>query len=611
MNDIAHTQDVMRRIGAEIPLRGRMWTPPTMGPGLWTPGLGFGRASPGYLELYVSLDEYVELKEPPGGVGPSEAAVAAILDTYDRRQLLAQLAYLSRVNDRPTDLPGVTAYYRRALGRFGPALDAALASTDHEVRVVTRQQVLLATRELLRRPLMDGVRRESPVLATGILLTHAAGSMRDKIAARDTGKEICGFPAHLLLELARNATLYEQDDASEMIARTWTLWREHSPGVQKLRELGATPRELLREATGLELEDLMAICFAAYGHLVGTREGGPVLMNPDYFTKAAMTEEQEQAALQVLTSTPDEIRERLQRTVGEYDFLPFQSKPILRTDDGFLILDSRFLLDKFTIRGLYWIVHDYLKYHLRDEERRGRWSEAHAKMVENMVEEQLRSVAPGLPKSPDRAFYGEEEIADSYTQKDGDKVCDAAVDYGDRILLFEVVDRQLTHGTRVEGRASAFEKDTTLAVVDKCRQLDAIAKAVLADPSALTGRPPVPGMRVVPVLVVAGGYPSDPVSRGYAEKRLEKEGLLDNPRIDKLGIVDLGEVEMLEALAKTHHDLAKVITDWKHSDNRNFALRNFLIERYGGQTLRSERTQRRIEEVGDALTTRVGRPMNS
>jgi hypothetical protein len=227
-----------------------------------------------------------------------------------------------------------------------------------------------------------------------------------------------------------------------------------------------------------------------------------------------------------------------------------------------------------------------------------------------MVEEQLRSVAPGLPESPDRAFYGEEEIADAYTQKDGDKVCDAAVDYGDRILLFEVVDRQLTHGTRVEGRASAFEKDTTLAVVDKCRQLDAIAKAVLADPSALTGRPSVPGMRVVPVLVVAGGYPSDPVSRGYAEKRLEKESLLDNPRIDKLGIVDLGEVEMLEALAKTHHDLAKVITDWKHSNKRTFALRNFLIERYGGRTLRSERTQRRIEEVGDALATRVGRPMN-
>ena len=118
-------------------------------------------------------------------------------------------------------------------------------------------------------------------------------------------------------------------------------------------------------------------------------------------------------------------------------------------------------------------------------------------------------------------------------------------------------------------------------------------------------------MKVVPVLVVAGGYPSDPVSRGYAEKRLEKEGLLDDPRIDKLGIVDLGEIEMLEALAKTHHDLAKVVTDWKRSDKRDFALRNFLIERYGGRSLRSERTQRRIEEVGDALATRVGRPTNA
>ncbi len=598
----------MDRIGAEVPLQGRIWAPPTMGPGLWTPGFG-GRLSPArFLELSVSLDQYVDLKEPPRGVGTAEAAVAAILQAYDRRELLAQLAYLSRANDRPADQPGITAYYRQALGRFGPALDAVLTSTDREVRIVARQQVLLATRELLRRPLVDGARRESPALATAILLTHAVGSMREKIAAQDTGRELCGFPAHLLLELARNATLYEQDDAGAMIARTWTLWREHGPGEQKVRELGATPKELVREATGLELEDLMAIGFAAYGHLVGTRRGGPVLMSPDYFAQATKTVEQEEAALQTLTSTPDGMREQLRRATGEYDFLPFQSKPILRTDDGFFILDGRFLLDKFTTRGLYWIVNDYLRDDLKDEWRRGRWSEAHAKMVENVVEDQLRSVAPGLPGSPDRAFYGEEEIADAYARKDGGKVCDAAIDYGDRFLLFEVVDRQLTHGTRVEGKASSFEKDTKLAVVDKCRQLDVTAKALLGNPSALTGQPPVPGMRVVPVLVVAGGYPSDPVSRGYAEKRVEKQGLLSDPRIDKLGIVDLGEVEMLEALARTHHDLARVVADWKRSELGNFALRNYLINRHDGRTLRSERVQRRIEEVGDALAARVGTP---
>ncbi len=55
-------------------------------------------------------------------------------------------------------------------------------------------------------------------------------------------------------------------------------------------------------------------------------------------------------------------------------------------------------------------------------------------------------------------------------------------------------------------------------------------------------------------------------------------------------------------------DLAKVVADWKCSDMRDFPLRNYLIERHGGRTLRSERVQRRVEEVGDALASRVDRP---
>ena len=65
---------------------------------------------------------------------------------------------------------------------------------------------------------------------------------------------------------------------------------------------------------------------------------------------------------------------------------------------------------------------------------------------------------------------------------------------------------------------------------------------------------------------------------------------------------------MLEALARTHHDLTRVVADWKRSELRNFALRNYLIDRHDRRTLRSERVQHRIEEVGEALAARVGRP---
>lgn len=94
---------------------------------------------------------------------------------------------------------------------------------------------------------------------------------------------------------------------------------------------------------------------------------------------------------------------------------------------------------------------------------------------------------------------------------------------------------------------------------------------------------------------------------GDNRKRIAKKGLLRNERIEKLGIVDLGEVEMLKALARTCHDLAKVVVDWKRSDMRDVALGNYRIERYDGRVLGSERVQRCIDEVGDVLAARVGR----
>jgi hypothetical protein len=117
-------------------------------------------------------------------------------------------------------------------------------------------------------------------------------------------------------------------------------------------------------------------------------------------------------------------------------------------------------------------------------------------------------------------------------------------------------------------------------------------------------------MKVVPVLVIAGGYPNDPISLSYVEELLEGKGLLKDDNIENLAIVDLPEVEMLESLAKTRHDLARIISGWKASSLAKVSLRNYLIRRFGSsrEKLRPKRMNSQIEELFNELDARLRLP---
>lgn len=560
-----------------------------------------GRPAPiDYLDLFLTVEEYVPLKTLPEDSDPPAAVVREIISSYDRQELLAYLAWLNRLCDMPEAWPGLTGYYRHALGRLGSGLDAAISKPGPGMgtRIVARQPVLAAMRELLREPLEDGTKREQPTLATAILLTHAVGSSLEA-ASEDDGQMLGRYPAHQLLNLARNAALYEEDDSGAAIVRTWRLWRYYGARLKRVK-LRADPAELLREATALEVEDLMALGFAAYAQATQWEIDKPIRMGPD-LGGVRVPPERLDAFLRVTASTPEELCGEFANHTTLYDFLPFQTKPILRTDDGLLVLDHRYLLDRIT-KGLFWIVHDYEKFTRNDEEARGRWNEAHGEMLELMVEDQLRSIAPGWLGARDRTFYTEEDFGAAYKGK----VSDAGVDYGHHFVIFEVVGGQLSIGTRIHGEIDAFRSDTNRLVVSKCRQLDATSRAVSKDSRMLTGRDPVAGMKVIPALVVAGGYPSDALTRSYVEELVHKKSLLTGCMTEKLAIINLAEVEMLEGLAERGHDPAKLLTDWRNSGLRYSSLWNHLSREFKDHgKLRPTRLQRQITEILNDLADRV------
>ncbi len=122
---------------------------------------------------------------------------------------------------------------------------------------------------------------------------------------------------------------------------------------------------LLREATGLEVEDILAMGFLFRAHVLGWNKdkayGFPVDSGSD------LPEAKRSSFLAQTASTQEVLRAALQARRSRADFLPIQERPILRLPAGLLVLDERYLWDRVT-RGLFWMVHD----HERDPSRRRR-----------------------------------------------------------------------------------------------------------------------------------------------------------------------------------------------------------------------------------------------
>lgn len=118
-------------------------------------------------------------------------------------------------------------------------------------------------------------------------------------------------------------------------------------------------------------------------------------------------------------------------------------------------------------------------------------------------------------------------------------------------------------------------------VIDKCRQLHEAAQNLIADEASLTGHksPEVP--RVVPALVVAGGYRLNPMTAAYIKERLGEENLLEDPRVDPIAIIYLGELEILEGLSEIGKIPSQLLRDWQSSELAETSFKNYVIRTFG------------------------------
>jgi hypothetical protein len=557
---------------------------------------------------YLTARDYIAPWEAAyGRAYDSLAWTDALLRLYPAEVYVDVLAALNRAT-RFRD--PVQEYQRRFLERLPSSLRAAAelaigGLADGQQRwFLARQPLLRAMRLALTAPPPQGdpdpriaefLAPADHLVAAALLAHLAADGLSGQQAASE--ERFGGTSKSLAIEIVCNQIFNEPHDAGGVIARTWALWTRHAAGLSRA-QLPKPPVDLLQDATGLVLEEILAIGFACWAMTIADRVDGLVRINP--FTVVNLSHETVERFLALFSARPSELAQALQASAQPWQMLPLQSRPLLRVaDDAVVVLDEPFLLEAITT-GLYWRVSDHVRQ--GDPEAWRPWAVAYAEMTEDLAEELIRALAPTRGDGSS-AFFTEEDIKAAFTEKRGaiPRNADAGVDFGDSVALFEIVNKNMSLQAR-SGDIEAFETDVDQAVLIKAKQLDGTAALLQRSPQPADSPLGAPAATVFPIVVCGNHFPNNPVTRNYIEERLGNAGLLQAPGIRRLAVIDLDELESCVSLADAGVLLPKLLSEWLASPYGKGSLTVYLWATYGGSQMeRPQVTADDLREVMNAI----------
>ncbi len=520
--------------------------------------------------------------------------IRQILDEVSQTDLLLGLNVLAKVWNRKAELDRVIDVLRSVLDeKSRMMLDNSMRPGPERRIPIVRQGILEGFRESLRHG-QEFTERRLPPEAAALMLTHC---VLGRTPRTGDPTQFGGLDAEVSIPVCINQYFYGPDDDISRFDRVLRLWRTYGPKQASILG-GRVPTDLLREAAGLDLEDLITMAFAFWAHEEQWQLGDPqmldIQLNPDMDTEKWPT------FLALIAATPDEFAARLKDPKSEWDFLEFETHPMIRMEHGLLLMDRQLLMDRVT-SGLYYFVLDHEK-EKGDAERQA-WQKAWGGMVEELAESCLRPMSP-IVFGGGKTFFTEEDLRVAYP---GRKQADVVIDYGSEMAVFEVVSGQLKIGSRVMLDVNAFREDFKKIVSSKLLQLDVTCMNLLGNPRVLTGTTVVPS-RLQPVLIAGGRFPVNAITMQEIQSFINDNSLFSDARILPPGVLDLGEVEILEGLCERGHSPVDLISRWRSSDDALVSFRSWVFNEPGLDFLRPTRMEENVhnflEEIGARLNFR-------
>ncbi len=239
-----------------------------------------------YAAVYLITDDYLDGSAVGMPADEMNAALVRDLTRWAPRTDLLRAISLLSSQWANTELRSaiVAAFVAGLHPETRARLEAALSRQSDRRVFLARQPLLGAMRAILVHgaddPTSAPPSSRSPEVAA-VVLSHAVGSGLAKREYDDDTPTIAGMPAELAIDLTCNITFNGEDDTFSLLHRTLRLWREYGPVAADLLD-GEQPEQLLLDAVGLSIDDLVSLAFALFTSQQQAAPGAllPIEMKP-------------------------------------------------------------------------------------------------------------------------------------------------------------------------------------------------------------------------------------------------------------------------------------------------------------------------------------------
>ena len=464
--------------------------------------------------------------------------------------------------------------------------------------LVAPQSLLTLAKLALHHSPVEGGKQNAGLILVALLAIQQDFVSRDEESEEsDPAKAGAAF----LRELIRIQSFTSQPSEMSLITRLELRWRElparliGHPEHVDLEGLFAT-------ATGTTMTDLTILGLALWARAL-QQPGVP--FSRSYIDSLAWPRHRLDAALTLFAAVPDALAVQLDQDDkafgATWSFDAFRQFPIIRLgEDRFVVLSPAMLMTRLFGWLPLWDLRSALK-------------AAGASQLEQKVrgffgavceEQALETVAAIVGDTPlARRLYRDDDLRRAFGRRK--KTADAAIDYGDAWVVVEVSTRQLARPARVGGTADALTGELQKGIDEKAEQLDATIRELIADESRLTRVPRAVRRRYVAVLVVTEGFPLNPMTYMAIEERLRDNGLLADPLIGPLHILDQEELEIVEGVAETHgRSILQLLEAHEKGNLFRMPFKDWLLRESGLDALPTPPVSRRSSRKAGRLCSK-------
>ena len=395
----------------------------------------------------------------------------------------------------------------------------------------------------------------------------------DESGAGDPNGETWGglnaeLAGEIIANLHFNRSLWVGHQLS-WIERTWFQnWPKRTPTTDAV---GGEPRDLFKEATGVELADFAAVAFNVYAQAALHKS---VRFPSEFFDTLGLPPAAIEHFLSATSRTVPELRAQIQKDIttsggSRYAFNTFRRFPLVRLASGeFLVLSPNFVLQRALSEVTFFDVRHHLKaVDKRDGTKR---DEAFHLCTTDILEHETGVTLRRIFSRAKIQVLDENHLQKKFgSRKHMPSICDYAVRVGKTWLLFEVTDTPIPVPV-VFAKANAAALDAELDRVltkRKAKQLASTIRLLQQAESDHQGQTHPRQFTFIPLVVTAQtGLPWNPAVHHRVTERLSSVTELSKDSCAPVALITIKDLMILENAASLGHDVVDLLRSWRQTD---------------------------------------------